>query len=543
MITSNGYEIEIQYGLNQQRISQKLFSGTGADREFVKEKQFLSGLAEKTIFADNTTETINYITSPEGLTAIEVIANTGNREWYWVFTDHLGSITTLLRESDGQKFEMSYDAWGNRRDPATWINYTTTQPEFIIDRGFTGHEHLDIFGLINMNGRVYDPVAARFLSPDPYIQAPGMPQNYNGYIYCFNNPLRYTDPSGNFFVLPFGSWSEKGGFDMGVSAGVGLSKISSAQITIGYSSKSNSGYITVGATIAGFTGYVGYSTSGGLIAGVSAGLGVFGIDNKSPLNSNAFTAGLSFSSQGGVAFNAFGFTYSRYGLGFDLSVGISRPYNAYLKKLPNGSHFWYIGDWLASNEPEVNMEFPPGLWLSGVEVISHKDYSVVVRSMSLPYGYYAQGGGGNGIDGDDIWVGATGTYLSTVGNAGQNAWWWKDAKGAYRSTKLLQVGSNGKYVQGVQGFRNSYAIAGKAASLTKIAGNTLGAVGVGISVYDMTQNGINVSNSMDAIMGATTFIPVVGWVISGTYFTASFITELSTGKSISEHAQGWVNTW
>ena len=86
-------------------------------------------------------------------------------------------------------------------------------------------------------------------------------------------------------------------------------------------------------------------------------------------------------------------------------------------------------------------------------------------------------------------------------------------------------------------------MAGKAASLTKIAGNTLGAVGVGISVYDMTQNGINVSNSIDAIMGATAFIPVVSWVSSGTYFSASFITELSTGKSISKHAQGWVNTW
>ena len=166
------------------------------------------------------------------------------------------------------------------------------------------------------------------------------------------------------------------------------------------------------------------------------------------------------------------------------------------------------------------------------------DYYFASVSGGEPHGQ-----GGNGIDGDDIWVGATGTYLSTVGNVGHNAWWWQDAKGAYRSTKLLQVGSNGKYVQGVQGLRNSYAMAGKAASLTKIAGNTLGAVGVGISVYDMTQNGINVSNSMDAIMGATAFIPVVGWVSSGTYFSASFITELSTGKSISKHAQGWVNTW
>ncbi|GAB1404788.1 hypothetical protein MASR1M74_19670 [Lentimicrobium sp.] len=100
------------------------------------------------IFADQATKTINYITSPEGLTAIEITTNPGGREWYWVFTDHLGSITTLLRESDGQKFEMSFDAWGNRRDSATWENCSTTFPDFIIDRGFTGHEHLDVINLI-----------------------------------------------------------------------------------------------------------------------------------------------------------------------------------------------------------------------------------------------------------------------------------------------------------------------------------------------------------------------------------------------------------
>jgi len=138
------------------------------------------------------------------MTAIEISSSTVSKEWYWVFTDHLGSITSLVRESDGQKFEMSFDAWGNRRDPATWVNYTTTLPDFIIDRGFTGHEHYDEFGLINMNGRVYDPVIARFLSPDNYVQAPELAQNYNGYVYCVNNPLKYTDPSGEFFVID--SW-------------------------------------------------------------------------------------------------------------------------------------------------------------------------------------------------------------------------------------------------------------------------------------------------------------------------------------------------
>jgi len=40
-------------------------------------------------------------------------------------------------------------------------------------RGFTGHEHYADLGIINMNGRLYDPVIARFFSPDNFVQAPG----------------------------------------------------------------------------------------------------------------------------------------------------------------------------------------------------------------------------------------------------------------------------------------------------------------------------------------------------------------------------------
>jgi len=47
-----------------------------------------------------------------------------------------------------------------------------------------------------MNGRIYDPVLARFMTADPFIQAPGNLQSYNRYAYVNNNPLGYTDPSG-----------------------------------------------------------------------------------------------------------------------------------------------------------------------------------------------------------------------------------------------------------------------------------------------------------------------------------------------------------
>ena len=49
-----------------------------------------------------------------------------------------------------------------------------------------------------MNARLYDPTLGRFLSPDPYVQAPDFTQSFNRYSYVFNNPLRYVDVSGEY---------------------------------------------------------------------------------------------------------------------------------------------------------------------------------------------------------------------------------------------------------------------------------------------------------------------------------------------------------
>ena len=56
-------------------------------------------------------------------------------------------------------------------------------------------------GLIHMNGRLYDPLLHRFLSPDNYVQDPFNSQNYNRYAYVLNNPLAHIDPSGEIIPL------------------------------------------------------------------------------------------------------------------------------------------------------------------------------------------------------------------------------------------------------------------------------------------------------------------------------------------------------
>ena len=69
-----------------------------------------------------------------------------------------------------------------------------------LDRGYTSHEHLSEVGLIHMNGRLYDPVLRSSLMPDNFIQQPENTQNYNRYAYVLNNPLMYTDPSGELLI-------------------------------------------------------------------------------------------------------------------------------------------------------------------------------------------------------------------------------------------------------------------------------------------------------------------------------------------------------
>ena len=84
-----------------------------------------------------------------------------------------------------------------------------------------------------MNGRLYDPYLGRMLSPDNFVQNPGYSQNFNRYSYAYNNPLRYTDPDGEWVHIAVGAiiggvinlatnWDNIDGFWEGLAAfGVG----------------------------------------------------------------------------------------------------------------------------------------------------------------------------------------------------------------------------------------------------------------------------------------------------------------------------------
>ena len=109
--------------------------------------------------------------------------------YYFAFTDNLGSILSVIDENGFKVFDATYDVWGKQ---------TILLDRIGLNRGYTGHEMLNEFGIINMNGRLYDPVIGRFCSPDDYVQEPSNPQSFNRYSYCLNNPLKYTDQNGEY---------------------------------------------------------------------------------------------------------------------------------------------------------------------------------------------------------------------------------------------------------------------------------------------------------------------------------------------------------
>lgn len=111
----------------------------------------------------------------------------------FVHGDRLGSAATIVGTDGLIRENLRFDPWGKRMT-ATGANLSTT-PVSSIRTGFTGHDHDDELGLIDMGGRLYDPELRRVLTPDPLVSSAGN-DGWNPYAYALNNPVTFVDPSG-----------------------------------------------------------------------------------------------------------------------------------------------------------------------------------------------------------------------------------------------------------------------------------------------------------------------------------------------------------
>lgn len=210
----------------------------------------------------------------------------------YLFMDHLGSLVRIANADGSVADSLDYSTFGARRsytNPTAPGSGTATT-----DRSFTGHEAIDGTGVVHMNGRIYDVEVGRFMQADPVIQAPDNAQSWNAYTYCFNNPLAYTDPSGNISfrqilgiaIAIIGTYITMG-MDGGFFAKLGVA------IAFGAAS----GYVATG-TLRG-------ALTGAFTAGITMGIGQLGLDIWGRMALQSMTGGIVESINGGSFGNGF----------------------------------------------------------------------------------------------------------------------------------------------------------------------------------------------------------------------------------------------
>ena len=174
--------VTFEYGYDQRRIaSVEQTGGKTRRKEYVQSCEFITETGHAPV-------TRTFLNGPFGVFAVAETVN-GSTRLHYIHKDHLGSWV-LITDADGNiKHAQRFDAWGR-----------SDSDDFPFDRGYTGHEHIRGTGLVNMNGRLYDPLTSSMLSPDNCIQLPDHTQGLNRYAYCINNPLSFTDPDGNTFL-------------------------------------------------------------------------------------------------------------------------------------------------------------------------------------------------------------------------------------------------------------------------------------------------------------------------------------------------------
>jgi RHS repeat-associated protein len=431
---------------------------------------------------------------------------------YYLHRDYLGSILAITNEVGVAQEQRAFDAWGNlaKLVNATGDSVAVTGGLQFFDRGYTGHEHLQEVRLIHMNGRLYDPVLRSFLMPDNFVQQPENTQNYNRYAYVLNNPLKYTDPSGEELISL------------------------TCAVIIGAAIAATTYTLTALLTDVPFT--VGGLAQATFIGAASAAV-TFGIGSACGTIGNFFVR----SSVQAVAHGAFqgamteasgGKFWSGFAAGALSSIASSA---------------WSGGDTNTTGFAKENN------WAYGAKTITHAGLGEGLGNAGMVAFSTVVGGGAAVMTGGNFWVGAaTGLVVSVCNHLAhpmsddtdppsktktQNDIRKETVKPSF--AKLLEVEGN---VIGVADLAHSskamnWARGGTSGIKTissglKIAGNTLGGVGVGLEYLDYRNGNMSgLEFSVDAVFAvAPMFFPVLAPVSLG-YFAGKAIYEYSSGHT------------
>ena len=128
---------------------------------------------------------------------------------YLYLRDAIGTINGILDADGTLAAQYLYDAWGNILSvldgAGVDVSSNTAHIANVNPFRYRGYFYDADTGFYYLQSRYYDPVVGRFISPEPNIDYGWFDEGagllgYNIYAYCANNPVNYSDPSGEWLV-------------------------------------------------------------------------------------------------------------------------------------------------------------------------------------------------------------------------------------------------------------------------------------------------------------------------------------------------------
>ena len=123
-----------------------------------------------------------------------------NGTTYYYITNIHGDVIGIL-DSDGNTVVLyTYDAWGNCH--SEWETYN---PIFHINplryRGYIFDEEMQLYYI---SSRYYSPDLGRWISADAFVSTGQGFTGNNMFVYCGNNPVMFSDPTGMRYEISAG---------------------------------------------------------------------------------------------------------------------------------------------------------------------------------------------------------------------------------------------------------------------------------------------------------------------------------------------------
>jgi len=266
-----------------------------------------------------------YIMTPTGRTAVRTVkknsSNTVTDVGFRLYhKDNLGSVYAVTDKDGTIECRSSYDPWGVE----TALDDDGSDPDFSLEtRGYTDHEMLRTWGLIHMNGRIFNPELARFMSADPFIDDAKDAQSFNRYAYCNNSPINHSDPSG-FFKLKDGLKIVAVAVAAYFTAGWAINSFGFTSVTVETAVGTSEAFMAANSSLA--TSLMLSGASPGLVNGI-IGAAVSG-----------FTAGsVGTLLNGGSVEDAF-----RNGVVGGVTAAFTAGASYWIASLPKGGNKWYF---------------------------------------------------------------------------------------------------------------------------------------------------------------------------------------------------------